>query len=280
MMEIWIPILAVTVIGLICAVGLAVASSVMAVKEDTRFTELRECLPGANCGACGYTGCDGYAKALMEPGTKTNLCVPGADGVAKKIAALLGVKAEEVVEKIAVVQCAGTCEATSVKAEYRGIQSCAAAKLFYGGKGSCIFGCMGFGDCAKACPQNAIRMRDGIAFVIQPRCTGCGICAQTCPQKIIEVVPDIIRTEVICSSYHNGPYTRKVCSNGCIGCKKCEKECPHGAITVKDFLARIDWDKCTACGTCASVCPTGAMVYGDFSGASRVQPRKKDCGAS
>ena len=56
MMEIWIPILAVTVIGLICAVGLAVASSVMAVKEDTRFTELRECLPGANCGACGYTG--------------------------------------------------------------------------------------------------------------------------------------------------------------------------------------------------------------------------------
>ena len=65
-MEILIPILAVTVIGLICAVGLAVASSVMAVKEDTRFTEIRACLPGANCGACGYTGCDGYAKALLE----------------------------------------------------------------------------------------------------------------------------------------------------------------------------------------------------------------------
>ena len=90
-MEILIPILAVTIIGLICGVGLAVASSVMAVKEDTRFTEIRECLPGANCGACGYTGCDGYAKALLEPGTKTNLCVPGADTVAAKIAALLGV---------------------------------------------------------------------------------------------------------------------------------------------------------------------------------------------
>ena len=120
-MEILIPILAVTVIGLICAVGLAVASSVMAVKEDTRFTEIRACLPGANCGACGYTGCDGYAKALLEPGTKTNLCVPGADAVAAQIAALLGVEAEDVVEKIAVVQCAGTCEATSVKADYRGI---------------------------------------------------------------------------------------------------------------------------------------------------------------
>ena len=125
-MEILIPILAVTAIGLICGVGLAVASSVMAVKEDTRFTEIRECLPGANCGACGYTGCDGYAKALLEPGTKTNLCVPGADAVAVQIAALLGVEAEDVVEKIAVVQCAGTCEATSVKADYRGIPSCAA----------------------------------------------------------------------------------------------------------------------------------------------------------
>jgi len=156
MMEILIPILAVTVIGLICAVGLAVASSVMAVKEDTRFTEIRACLPGANCGACGYTGCDGYAKALLEPGTKTNLCVPGADAVAAQIAALLGVEAEDVVEKIAVVQCAGTCEATSVKADYRGIPSCAAAKLFYGGNGSCIFGCMGFGDCARACPKGAI----------------------------------------------------------------------------------------------------------------------------
>ena len=198
MMEILIPILAVTVIGLICAVGLAVASSVMAVKEDTRFTEIRECLPGANCGACGYTGCDGYAKALLEPGTKTNLCVPGADAVAAQIAALLGVAAEDVVEKIAVVQCAGTCEATSVKADYRGIPSCAAAKLFYGGNGSCIFGCMGFGDCVKACPQGAISMQDGIACVNHTACIGCGICAQTCPQKIIEIVPDIIRTE----AYH------------------------------------------------------------------------------
>lgn len=153
MMEILIPILAVTVIGLICAVGLAVASSVMAVKEDTRFTEIRACLPGANCGACGYTGCDGYAKALLEPGTKTNLCVPGADAVAAQIAALLGVEAEDVVEKIAVVQCAGTCEATSVKADYRGIPSCAAAKLFYGGNGSCIFGCMGFGRLRQSLPE-------------------------------------------------------------------------------------------------------------------------------
>ena len=275
-MELLIPILAVTVIGLLCGIGLAVASHVMAVQEDTRFTALRACLPGANCGACGYTGCDGYAHALLQPGTKTNLCVPGADAAAKQIAAVLGVEAEDVVEKIAVVQCAGTCQATSVKADYRGIPSCAAAKLFYGGKGSCIFGCMGFGDCAKACPQQAISMKDGIAFVHQRKCIGCGICAQTCPQKIIEVVPDVIRAEVICSSLYNGPYTRKVCSNGCIACHKCEKTCPNGAIKVENFLARIDWDKCSGCGACSEVCPTGAMVYGDFSGASKnFRPRPR-----
>ena len=151
-----IAVVIVSVIGLIAGLGLAVASKVMAVPVDEKAEEIQAALPGANCGACGYTGCDGYAKALLEPGTKTNLCVPGADAVAAQIAALLGVEAEDVVEKIAVVQCAGTCEATSVKADYRGIPSCAAAKLFYGGNGSCIFGCMGFGDCARACPKGAI----------------------------------------------------------------------------------------------------------------------------
>ena len=280
----WIPVIlafsVLGVIGLIFGLVLEFADKKLKVETDPRIAQVRELVGGANCGACGYTGCDGYAKALLEPGTKTNLCVPGADAVAAQIAALLGVAAEDVVEKIAVVQCAGTCEATSVKADYRGIPSCAAAKLFYGGNGSCIFGCMGFGDCARACPKNAISMQDGIACVNHTACIGCGICAQTCPQKIIEIVPDIIRTEVLCSSYHNGPYTRKVCSSGCIGCHKCEKTCPQGAITVDNFLARIDWNKCTACGACASVCPTGAMVYGDFSGASRVQPLKKNCGAS
>ena len=97
MMEILIPILAVTVIGLICAVGLAVASSVMAVKEDTRFTEIRACLPGANCGACGFSGCDGYAAALSEGKTKeTNLCAPGGADAAKGVAAVLGVEAGDI----------------------------------------------------------------------------------------------------------------------------------------------------------------------------------------
>lgn len=45
------------------------------------------------------------------------------------------------------------------------------------------------------------------------------------------------------------------CQVGCIGCKKCEKECPKGAITVVDNVAHIDSEKCVNCGICKKTCP-------------------------
>ncbi|NCC68853.1 MAG: RnfABCDGE type electron transport complex subunit B, partial [Clostridia bacterium] len=136
-----IAIISVTVIGIICAVMLSVASKIMAVKEDERFPIVRACLPGANCGACGYAGCDGYAHALIEEeGVKTNLCIPGADAVSKKLSEALGVEFEDVIEQIAVIKCRGDCNVTSDKMDYQGIESCAAAKLLFGGTGKCTFG--------------------------------------------------------------------------------------------------------------------------------------------
>ena len=111
--EIWMAVLVVAGVGLICGIVIAVASRLMGVQEDEKSKALRDCLPGANCGACGYTGCDGYAKALsLGECTKTNLCVPGADATAVKIAAILGVAAEDVVEKVAVIACNGSCGVT------------------------------------------------------------------------------------------------------------------------------------------------------------------------
>jgi len=270
-MSIIVPIVAVTVIGLICAVGLSVASAVMAVKEDERFPAIRECLPGANCGACGFSGCDGYAKALLKPGTKTNLCVPGADTVAAKLSKLLGVEAEDVVEQVACVRCGGTCEHTQPKEEYHGIRTCAAARLFFSGSGSCAYGCIGMGDCAAACPQNAIYMEKGIAVVDTKSCIGCGLCAKACPQGVIAMMPDTSKTEVLCSSHDPGALTHRLCTAGCIACRKCEKACESGAITVTGNLARIDRAKCTGCGKCAEVCTTGAITARDFSGAHRFE---------
>lgn len=259
MMNILIPILAVAIIGLICGVGLSVASVVMKVKEDERLPQLRECLPGANCGACGFSGCDGYAKALLEPGTKTNLCVPGGTETASQISAVLGVDAENVEKKVAVVHCGGNCEKTQPACDYQGIQRCAAAKVYYGGGGSCIFGCLGLGDCASVCPRNAIYFEKGIAVVDASDCIGCGLCASTCPQQIIEIVPATGRVAVFCSSQDKGAVTKKACGAGCIGCKKCEKTCEHGAIAVIDNCAKIDYAKCVGCGECVKVCMTGCL---------------------
>ncbi len=257
-------------IGLFCAVMLVVAGKYMHVPVDERESKLRACLPGANCGACGYTGCDGYAATLASGAeTRTNLCIPGADATAKALADELGVEFADVVEQVAVMHCGGNCHETDKRAEYVGMPTCAAAALVYGGAGKCKVGCIGLGDCAAACPQGAICIVDGIAHVDTRKCTGCGICTRTCPHHLLTLMPDVECVLVTCSNTDKGGETRAVCSHGCIGCKKCEKNCPTGAITVVDNLARIDYAKCIKCEKCAELCPTGCIMISDFSGIHR-----------
>jgi Na+-translocating ferredoxin:NAD+ oxidoreductase RNF subunit RnfB len=257
-------------IGAACAVMLVVASKFFAVEENETAKKIRECLPGANCGACGYAGCDGYAKALAEEkGIKTNLCIPGSDGVSKQISDILGVEFEDVVEQVAVIHCYGDCDHRGNKMEYQGIASCAAAKLLYGGEGMCTHGCIGYGDCVSVCPQGAICIEKGIAHIDTRKCIGCALCAKTCPQHIIEVMDDVDKVLVTCSNTEKGAAARGKCTNACIGCKKCEKNCPTGAIKVENNLAKIDYTICDDCGECAKNCPVGCILVSDFSGLHR-----------
>lgn len=247
---------AVSVIGLIAAVMLAVASKVMAVPVDERFGPVRECLPGANCGACGYAGCDAYAQALISgEGVKGNLCVPGGPDAARAIGEALGIAVEDVKPQIATVRCNGTCQNTSDKMDYQSAKTCKGAKLFFGGKGVCSYGCLGLGDCVAVCPKDAITVADGIAHIDPELCIGCGLCAKTCPNLVIEIVPSDSKVRVTCNSKAKGAVAMKACKASCIGCKKCEKACPTGAIVVTDNLAHIDPEKCTACGACVQECP-------------------------
>ena len=76
------------VLGLIFGVLLGFASKKFEVKVDERVPKLRECLPGANCGGCGYAGCDAYAEAVVTEGAKGTLCSVGGADVAEKIGSL------------------------------------------------------------------------------------------------------------------------------------------------------------------------------------------------
>ncbi|MBC8569339.1 RnfABCDGE type electron transport complex subunit B [Zongyangia hominis] len=255
-----LPILILTALGLLAGLLLALAAKFMAVKTDPKFDQIREVLPGANCGACGYAGCDAYAKALAgTPGIKTNLCVPGGDKTSRAISAVLGVDFADVEEVSAMVKCGGDCDATDYIMEYRGPQTCSACNTFYQGRGKCSHACLGFGDCVAVCMFDAIHIVNGVAVVDKEKCTGCGMCSRECPNALIEMRPAGNVVFVGCSSHDKGAFTRKVCANGCIGCKKCEKVCPTGAAKVTDNLAAIDPKTCINCRACEEACPTGAI---------------------
>ncbi len=254
--NILISLLAVGGLGLLCGVLLAVISKLFGIPTDEKVVKIRECLPGANCGACGYKGCDDYAAALATGKVPTNLCIPGGEATVTALSEILGTTAEAKEIKTAFVHCNGNCEATETKSLYSGVMTCRAASTLYGGPEKCLYGCMGYGDCAAVCPSNAICVRDGIAHVDPTACIGCGLCVRTCPKHIISLIPQASAVAVMCNSKDKGADARKACSNACIACKKCEKSCPEGAIQVKDNLAQIDYSKCTSCGACTEVCPT------------------------
>lgn len=195
-MEILIPALICFAIAVVCAVILTVASHFFAVKKDEKALAIRECLPGANCGACGFSGCDGYAKALSEgKASETNLCVPGGDKCSREIAEILGVEAGAVIEQVAYVSCNGRCDMPK-KYDYQGPKNCWAANMGYQGDRFCTFACLGYGDCVAACPQDAIVIDNGVARVKPIKCIGCGICVRTCPNGIIRLVDDTVKVVV------------------------------------------------------------------------------------
>lgn len=261
-------ILTITFIGLFFGLVLSVAKLKLAVEKDPRYEELLRLLPGANCGSCGYPGCAGYAHKIIEAAAPVNKC-PGIDNdTIKKISELMGVEAVSKVPMKARMHCQGGNKEAVIEFLYNGPQNCAAANQIMGGFKVCQYGCLGLGDCAVACPFDAVSMNEnGLPSVDIEKCTGCGICINECPRNIISLVREDINVHIMCRNKEKAAVMKKGCSAGCIACKKCVKVCEEvfsnnsagSAIDVIDFLAVIDYKKCINCGKCAEACPKNVI---------------------
>ena len=254
MMKILWAVIALGALGAVFGAVLAVASKIFAVKTDERLPLLTDALPGANCGGCGFAGCQAYAQAVLDGKAPIGLCAAGGSESAKQMSAIMGVEAAEVERKVAMVKCRGQNHAA--KGRYTGISDCRSAILVGGdGPSACPNGCLGFGTCVSVCKFDAIHVINGVARVDAEKCTGCMQCVEACPRKVITPVTYHTDIVIACSNHQRGAYTRQVCDLGCVGCHLCEKQCDYDAIHVINNLAVIDYSKCVSCGRCAAVCP-------------------------
>jgi electron transport complex protein RnfB len=253
-------ILALGGLGILFGLVLGVADKKFSVEVDERVQAVRAAVAGANCGACGYAGCDAYAEAVVRGEASVTACTPGGSKTVEAINAIMGLDAEAGEQQVARVRCQGTCEHVTPRYDYAGLPSCRAACGISGGPGACEFGCVGLGDCAAQCAFGAIQMIDGVAMIDEDVCTGCTMCVAACPRNIIKMMPKDQTVVVLCQNTAIGRIARLQCKTACVGCKRCEKACPSDSIHVINGLAVIDETTCTRCGACIPVCPMDCIV--------------------
>ncbi len=250
-------------LSLILGFLLGIFKRIFHVETDKTVAAIRECLPGANCGACGYPGCDGFAAAVAAEEAPVNGCPVGAAPVAQAIGKIMGVESSAAA-RVAVLTCQGSHDVCRNKCDYIGIKTCKAAKISIQGTKECDWGCIGLGDCENACPFDAIHIDNatGLPVVDYDKCTGCAVCVAQCPQHVLTVVQKDLKGAIALCSCKNPrkPQIMKNCKRGCIKCMKCERNCPTGAIKVIDGIPVVDYALCDSCNKCVEGCPTKVLA--------------------
>ena len=261
-LQVFIPALILLVLAMLFAIALAYLGKKLAVSRDERIDQVRDCLSGANCGECGYAGCDGFATALVEGKAELSSCNATSKEKKEEIAEILGLTDTGEATKV-VVCCHGGQDAKD-KYDYVGYGDCRSMELLAGGRKQCAWGCLGTGSCVDACQHHAVTVKQkGYSEVSLSKCISCGKCISVCPKKIIKRIPASATYYVACSNHQKGKEVRELCTKGCIACGICVKQCEVGAITIVDNLATIDYTKCINCGKCAAKCPQRCIVSTD-----------------
>ena len=257
-----LPGIVIGVLGLFFAFVLALMAKRFAVPHDERIDAVADVLPGLNCGGCSFPNCHAYAESVFKNSfVPLTFCKPGGDETAENLAHVLGRELKKEEKVVAKVFCKGGKSRAHEEFAYSGITVCRAAHILKGGPKICKQGCLGFGDCFRACRFNAIAMSDdGLPIIDRNKCVACGACVKACPKGLIQLIPVRARVFVECINTDKGAFTMKACEAGCIGCKLCERECPFDAIHVINNVAVIDYQKCTNCGKCVQVCPRNIIL--------------------
>jgi electron transport complex protein RnfB len=250
-------------VGLVFAAFIALAYWKLRVYEDPRIDIVTSMLPGANCGACGFPGCRGFAEQVVAGKSKPAGCNVIDEGGAASIASYLGVDAGESNKRVARLLCAGGTNVAVQQAEYRGLTTCGAAASVAGGGKGCAWGCLGFGDCAVSCAFDAITMnRFGLPVVDVAKCTACGDCVAACPKNLFEIIPLDQKLLVQCRSMIEGDELLESCAVGCTACGKCVIDAAPGLVTIERGSARVHYAlNAQADISAIARCPTGAITW-------------------
>ncbi len=252
-------LLIIALVGLATGLAIAVVSRFFSTPSDPLADQLRGMLPGANCGACGFPGCSGYAAALAKRQAKPGLCTSQKPEAAAEMAKLLGTAVEAREPKVAVVCCSGDDAHATRQAAYNGVNNCRDAMQVAAGAKTCTYGCLGLGACARACPFGALEIVHRLAVVHKELCRGCGKCVQTCPKKLIKLVPKSAPVHVFCSSPLKGFQKRAACKGACIGCGKCVRTAPDNMRMDSGIsLASVNYGN-PPDASLAQACPTHAL---------------------
>jgi RnfABCDGE-type electron transport complex B subunit len=274
--QIWPAALLAVGLASLFALILLIASIKLRVQVDPKVEQVHKALPGIDCGACGFAGCASYAKAVVANPELIGRCAPGGADVSAAIGQILNLQISSGgAPQRPIVHCRARREDKLFYAEYSGIESCTSANAQPDVQ-ACHFGCLGFGDCVRACKFDALHIVDGLSTVDYHRCTGCGACAKACPRNLIRMVPFTHENmmTVACSSRENGKTTRSFCQVGCIGCGICSKQ--SELFTVSDNLATLDYAAYTpseATQRAMDKCPTGVIVYRGKTAPAPRQPK-------